>query len=69
MAKAKDISTMSQEERAAVEARREYQRQWRAANRDRVRVHNERYWKKKGAEKLKQSGQENIPSQKDGTKI
>lgn len=50
MAKKVDISTLSNEERAAIEARREYQRQWRAANRDRVRAHNERYWKKKGAE-------------------
>lgn len=51
MAKKYDISQLSAEERAAIEARREYQRKWRAANRDRVRIHNERYWKKKGAEK------------------
>lgn len=49
MGKKVDISNLPSEERAAIEARREYQRQWRAANRDRVRVHNERYWKKKGA--------------------
>lgn len=51
MGKKLDISKLPSEERAAVEARREYQRKWRAANRDRVRVYNERYWKKKGAEK------------------
>lgn len=50
MGKKVNISTLPSEERAAIEARREYQRQWRAANRDRVRVHNERYWKKKAAE-------------------
>ena len=51
MPKKVDTSQLSSEERAAVAARREYQRKWRAANRDRVRLHNERYWKKKGAEK------------------
>lgn len=50
MAKRADISMLSAEERAAVEARREYQRQWRAANRDRVRIHNQRYWSKKAKE-------------------
>ncbi len=31
----------------AVEVRREYYRRWRAANRDKIRATNERYWKKK----------------------
>lgn len=50
MSKKTDITQLNAEERAAIEARREYQRKWRAANRDRVRTHNERYWRKKGAE-------------------
>lgn len=41
---------------AAIQARREYQRQWRKANPDKVREHNRRYWERKGlqlAETLK----------------
>ena len=30
----------------AVELRREYYKRWRAANRDKVRQHNQNYWKK-----------------------
>lgn len=54
MAKRADTSMLSAEERAAIEARREYQRQWRAANRDRVRAHNQRYWSKKAKELMSQ---------------
>ena len=35
---------------AAIAARREYKRQWRAKNPDKVKAANERYWTKKGAE-------------------
>jgi hypothetical protein len=38
---------------AAKEAKREYQRKWRAANRDKVRQHNQNYWKKKAQENMK----------------
>ena len=31
----------------ASQARREYQRKWRAANKDRVREINRRYWEKR----------------------
>lgn len=36
---------------AAIQARREYQKAWRAANRDRVKASNVRYWERKAAEK------------------
>jgi len=34
----------------AKKARREYQRQWRAKNRDKVREANRRYWERKAEE-------------------
>ena len=34
------------------EARRQYQREWRKKNPDKVRAQNERYWEKKGQEYL-----------------
>ena len=37
---------------SAIQARREYQRQWRKANPDKVREHNRRHWEKKGQELL-----------------
>ena len=37
-------------ERAA-EERREYYRQWRAKNKDKVRENNRRYWERKAAKK------------------
>lgn len=49
MAKA-DISKLPAEKRAAIEARRAYQRKWRAENSDKVRAAQERYWLKKAAE-------------------
>ena len=44
------------EERAA-EERREYYRQWRAKNKDKVRESNRRYWERR-AEKKGQTEQE-----------
>lgn len=38
----------------AVRARREYQRRWRAANKDKVRRYNENFWRKKAEELNKQ---------------
>lgn len=37
---------------SAIQARREYQRQWRKANPDKVREYNRRHWEKKGQELL-----------------
>lgn len=49
MAKA-DISKLPAEQRKAVEARRAYQREWRARNREKIKAYEERYWLKRGAE-------------------
>ena len=40
------IDNMSEEEQKVILARREYQRNWRAANRDRVAEHNRRFYEK-----------------------
>ena len=39
------------QEKAVILARREYQRKWRENNKDKVKAHNERFFKKQ-AEKL-----------------
>ncbi|MCR4861889.1 MAG: phosphatase [Ruminococcus sp.] len=44
----KDISNLTQEEQAAILARREYYRKWRKANKEKVKQHTANYWKKKG---------------------
>lgn len=41
---------MSNLDEAAVQARREYQRQWRRNNPDKIRATNRRYWEKKARE-------------------
>lgn len=45
-----NIDSLSSEERELVEARREYQRKWREANKDKVKQHNKRFYEKKRAE-------------------
>ena len=52
-----DLNTLPAEEQKAIEACRAYQRQWRAANKDKVREHNRRFWLKKAAEQ--QEGRQN----------
>ena len=52
-----DLNTLPAEEQKAIEARRAYQRQWRAANKEKVREHNRRFWLKKAAEQ--QEGRQN----------
>ncbi len=47
----KDLTNVSEEEKAVILARREYQRKWRENNKDKVKAHNERFFKKQ-AEKL-----------------
>lgn len=44
------MATTTLEERAAKE-RREYYRQWRAKNPDKVRENNRRYWEKRAAKR------------------
>lgn len=41
-------------EEAAAVARREYQREWRRANPDKVKAAQDRYWTRKGLEKRSQ---------------
>ncbi|MDE5859747.1 MAG: phosphatase [Oscillospiraceae bacterium] len=41
-----DTNKLTELERKAIEARREYQRQWRAANKDKVKANNQRYWQR-----------------------
>lgn len=45
-----DLNTLPAEERKIIEARRAYKRQWRIANKDKVREHNRPFWLKKAAE-------------------
>ena len=45
-----DVTLLSAEDRAAIEARRAYKKAWRAANKDRVEEYNRRFWLKKAAE-------------------
>lgn len=40
---------------AAREAQREYMREWRRKNPDRVREKNKRYWERKAAERKEQA--------------
>lgn len=51
------MATMTLEERAA-EERREYFRQWRAKNKDKVRENNRRYWERRAEKKARQTEQE-----------
>lgn len=41
-----DTSKLTDTERRAIEARREYHRKWREANKDKVKRNNQRYWEK-----------------------
>jgi hypothetical protein len=41
-------------EEIAKEERRRYQREWRRKNKDKVKEHNQRYWKKKALERLEE---------------
>ncbi|MDE6762563.1 MAG: phosphatase [Oscillospiraceae bacterium] len=45
-----DVSKLTAEERTAIEARRAYKRAWRAANKDRVKEYEQRFYTKRAAE-------------------
>lgn len=45
-----DVNTLNETDRAAIEARRAYQKQWRAANKERIKEYTRRHWLKKAAE-------------------
>lgn len=51
-----DVTKLTAEERAAVEARRQYQKEWRAANKEKIKVFNQRYWIKKGLQAAGNTG-------------
>ena len=40
----KNLTNLSEEEKAVILARREYQRKWRENNKDKVKAHNERFF-------------------------
>ena len=44
----------------AREKQREYQREWRKKNPDKVKEYNKRYWRKKALEMLKESKKKDI---------
>lgn len=52
-----DVSNLPVEKRAAIEARRAYQREWRAKNRDKIRAAEERYWAKKRCWRIQRAPQ------------
>lgn len=45
-----DVNTLNESDRAAIEARRAYQKRWRAANKERIKEYDRRHWLKKAAE-------------------
>lgn len=47
-------------EKRAAEERREYYRQWRAKNKDKVRESNRRYWERRAAKKAAEAEQEAV---------
>ena len=47
-------------EELAREIQREYLREWRKRNPDKVKEYNERYWRKKALEMLKESKKKDI---------
>lgn len=48
-------NTSNTTEEVAATIRREYYRKWRAANKDKVRQHNENYWRRKAEKQLQQN--------------
>lgn len=53
------MATTTLQERAA-EERREYFRQWRAKNKDKVRENNRRYWERRAEKKAAEAEQEAV---------
>ena len=45
-----NLELVSGEDRKIIEARRAYKKQWRDANKDKVKEYNRRFWLKKAAE-------------------
>lgn len=53
------MAELTLEERAR-EERREYFRQWRAKNPDKVRENNRRYWEKRAAKKAQTEAEQEV---------
>ena len=53
------MAELTLEERAR-EERREYFRQWRAKNPDKVRENNRRYWEKRAAQKAQAEAEQEV---------
>ena len=51
-----DLTTLSEEEKAVILAKRAYKRAWNAKNKDKVKAINDRFYKKQ-AEKLASQAQ------------
>ena len=45
-----DVNQLTEADRAIIEARRAYQKQWRAANKQRIKEYERRHWLKKATE-------------------
>lgn len=45
-----DVSKLTEEERAEIEARRAYKKAWRDANKDKIKEYNRRFYTKRAAE-------------------
>jgi len=52
----KEMALTQKEKEEINKARREYKKEWRKKNPDKVRAANERYWLKKAAQKKQQEG-------------
>ena len=48
---------------AATEARRAYMKAWRAANKDKVKEHNRRYWERKAAKMADKEAKSNAAAE------
>ena len=55
-----DLKTVSEDEKNTILARRKYMSEWRKANPEKVREHQNRYWAKKFHEE-----QNNLPTEKE----
>lgn len=53
-----DVTTLSPEERKVIEARREYKRKWREANKDKIKEHNKHFYEKLANKNAERSGAE-----------
>jgi len=48
---------------SATKAKREYMRKWRAANKDKVKAHQQKYWERKAAELEAKEGKDNAAAE------